>query len=80
MSRLGAPQQVSGWVWLDRCPRGEDEAVESMSAEVTTMDLDARRRARSVDATLCAADTLLEMTFAELGAVSYTHLTLPTKA
>ena len=38
-----------------------------MSAEVTTMDLDARRRARSVDATLCAADTLLEMTFAELG-------------
>ena len=37
-----------------------------MSAEVTTMDLDARRRARSVDATLCAADTLLETTFAEL--------------
>jgi len=37
-----------------------------MSAEVTTLDLDARRRARSVDATLCAADALLETTFAEL--------------
>ena len=38
-----------------------------MSAQVTTVDLDARRRARSVEATLRAADTLLETTFAELG-------------
>ena len=37
-----------------------------MSAEVTTMDLDARRRARSVDGTLGEVDVLLETTFAEL--------------
>jgi geranylgeranyl diphosphate synthase, type I len=37
-----------------------------MSAEVTSMDLDARRRVRSVDATLREADALLERTFVEL--------------
>ena len=37
-----------------------------MSAEVTSVDLDARRRARSVDGTLRDADALLEATFAEL--------------
>ena len=37
-----------------------------MSAEVTSVDLDARRRARSVDGTLREADALLETTFAEL--------------
>ena len=37
-----------------------------MSAEVTTRTLDARRRARSVDEMLAAADSLLETTFVEL--------------
>ena len=37
-----------------------------MSAEATTMDLDARRRARSAEGTLRDADALLETTFAEL--------------
>jgi len=37
-----------------------------MSAEVTSVDLDARRRARSVEGTLRDADALLEATFVEL--------------
>ena len=37
-----------------------------MSAEVTSVDLDARRRARSVDGTLRDADTLLDTVFREL--------------
>ena len=37
-----------------------------MSAEVTTRDLDARRRVRPVDEMLAAADALLETTFVEL--------------
>ena len=37
-----------------------------MSADVTTLDLDARRRSRTVDGTLGAVDVLLEATFAEL--------------
>jgi len=37
-----------------------------MSAEMSTMDLDVRRRARSVDGMLGSVDVLLETTFAEL--------------
>jgi len=37
-----------------------------MSAEVTTLDLDARRRASSISGTLREVDVLLEATFAEL--------------
>jgi geranylgeranyl diphosphate synthase type I len=65
---------------MDSGPWAQDEAV-SMSAEVTSVDLDVRRRARSVEATLRATDTLLESTFAELAeSLRSTHLGSGTDA